>query len=104
MYNRKRRIYDRAIVVPEIDIAPYDATEPFHKFSYFVNGGSDPTGQNTDMTNVTVGDTPEDIAAGLPVDAFADPRTNMFDVIEQIGVENASKAIESAQSGEVKKE
>ena len=53
MYNRKRRIYNRCIDVPEIDIAPYDATESFHKFSYYVNGGSDPTGQNTDMTYVT---------------------------------------------------
>lgn len=99
MYNRNRRIYDR-MPLPSIPVENYETSNTYHPFSYYLNGGSDPTGEQLDMTNPTVGDTADDIAARLGVDAFADPRTNFFDVVEQVGIENALKAAEALKSGE----
>ena len=65
-----------------------------------MNGGDDPTGENMDLTNSTVGDTPEDIEAFAGVDAFADPRTNYFDIVEQVGVEKAQAARDAKNAGE----
>lgn len=99
MYNLKRRIYKR-VCVPSITIKEFESPTTYHPFSYYLNGGSDPTGEQLDMTQPTFGDTAEDLAGRVGVDAFADPRTNFFDVVEQVGVENANKASDAMKAGE----
>lgn len=104
MYRRKSIRQIRSAKVPAIPTIPYECDHRYHPLSYYLNGGADPTGEQTDMSRVTTSDSAEDIANGCGVDARCDPRTNMFDIIEDVGVKNAQKAVEATNAGETAKE
>lgn len=100
MYKRKTINSMKSTPVVPIIVEEFEYSTLYKPFSYYVNGGDDPTGENMDLSNPTVGDTPEDIQAFVGVDAFADPRTNYFDVVEQVGIEKAQAAIDAKNAGE----
>lgn len=66
-----------------------------HKpLSYYINGGSDPTGRKLEETDAIGYDTNDAMDFTIAVDELCDPRTSMFDVIEQIGSEGFERSKE----------
>lgn len=96
---RSERKYD--VSVP---VKPFECDHYYKPFSYYLNGGSDPTGEHTDMSGRPSFDAEEHIAAGAGVDAFADPRTNFFDLVEQLGTEAAQSTADKIDAGQTVKQ
>lgn len=85
---RESRKYD-----VQVPVEPFECDHYYKPLSYYFNGGSDPTGEHTDLSHPTTYDLPEIISAeNAQVDAFADPRTSFFDIVDQVGIDRANKA------------
>lgn len=97
MYKKNRK---RAFNVPSLPVQEYECDHSYHPLSYYLNGGCDPNGEHLNLDAPTISDSVEDLESGCAVDAMCDPRTNYFDIVEQVGVQNAEKASSSAKSGE----
>lgn len=100
MYKKINIRQARKSAIPSVPVSEFECDHTYKPFGYYVNGGSDPTGENTDMTGAPSCDSVEDISSGASVDAFADPRTNFFDVVEQIGFDNAKSSSDALSAGE----
>lgn len=101
MYKRRKIKDSRRIEIPAFPVDEYSCDHDYHPLSYYLYGGSDPTGEHLNFDNPTISDTPEDLASGCNVDAMCDPRTSYFDLVEQVGVKNAEHASASVKAGEV---
>lgn len=95
----KRTINSQRRYNVHVPTKAFECDHYYKPFSYYLNGGSDPTGEHTDMSGRPSFDTDEAITAGASVDAFADPRTNFLDLVEQVGAETASASAESVDAG-----
>ncbi len=65
----------------------------YRPLSYYIAGGSDPTGQRLSETSEVGYDTDDPMDYGVACDGLCDPRTSMFDLIEQLG----SQAVEKVE-------
>lgn len=59
-------------------------TRVFRRLSYYLKGGSDPTGRALDTTQVSY-DSEADLGSNCGVDAFSDPTVSFFDLVESFG-------------------
>lgn len=100
MYTRRKIKHSKAFSVPVMPVSEYECDHSYHPLSYYLYGGADPTGEHLNLDRPTISDTSEDLASGCTVDAMCDPRTNYFDLVEQVGVKNAEKAFSSVKAGE----
>lgn len=100
MYTKRKIKDSKRYSVPAIPEHEFECDHSYHPLSYYLYGGADPTGEHLNLDRPTISDTPEDLSAGCAVDAMCDPRTNYFDLVEQVGVKNAEKASASVKAGE----
>lgn len=72
----------------------------WHPLSYYVLGGSDPTGENLRETNSTGFDS-EDIIAESPIpDSRTNARLSKWDLIESIGVAAYERMIDAISASD----
>lgn len=64
----------------------------YHPLSYYILGGSDPTGRQLEETGDIGFDTNDAMDFGVSVDPLCDARTSMFDLIESLGTDGVQKA------------
>lgn len=86
--------------IPAVPVKEYESSTDWKPFSYYLNGGIDPTGEHTDLTHEKSFD--PDVVLNDPtlgVDALCDPRTSFFDLVERGGVKRANKATEAVATG-----
>ncbi len=90
--------------LPSVPVEEFECDHSYKPLSYYLLGGSDPTGEHTDLSATTYGEDAEYLASGemLP-DALCDVRTSNFDLFEQAGYEEAMAAAESAAQGKKEK-
>ena len=104
MYRRRSIKQIQGANVPILPVSEFECDHSYHPLSYYLYGGSDPNGEHLNLDRPTISDTPDDLASGCKVDAMCDPRTNYLDLVEQVGVKNAEKAVSSAQSGKTEEQ
>lgn len=99
MYKRFNLRQKETYNVPKVPVRPFDCDHEYKRFGFYLNGGSDPTGEHTAFTGNPSFDSPEVISSGVTVDAFADPKTSFFDVVEKMGVDKANNAADIVGNG-----
>lgn len=97
---KKETIRSRVKNVSNVPVTPFECDHSFKPFSYYLNGGNDPTGEHTDLSCNPSFDSAEDIANNCPADGFSDPRVGFFDIVEKIGFERANSISNAVDAGE----
>lgn len=70
----------------------------YHPLSYYILGGSDPTGEALKNTNEVSFESEEMIATAGTPDSRTDPRVSRWEVIEAIGVSAYEKMLDNTVS------
>lgn len=66
----------------------------YHPLSYYILGGSDPTGSKLEETSDIGFDTTDSMDFSASIDPLCDPRTSMFDLIEDLGADGVERVEE----------
>ncbi len=99
-YKLKSLKESRKVNIGNVPCNEFECDHLWKPFGYYLNGGNDPSGEHLALDGSPSCDSIEDIDAGCTVDAFADPKTNFFDIVEQVGFDKANKSTDAINAGE----